>query len=101
MSEGQTLGRDKNSADTDTPDDWENATGNQADPFGINAALAHTMGARNIDIPEFGDYVFGMLNIAVISIILFCKRSRKRLTTNPQKYHSKTTNSKRQPTKLR
>jgi hypothetical protein len=76
LSEGQTLGRDKNSADTDTPDDWENATSGQADPFGVNSTGA-TSGARNAyTIPEFGDYAFLAVNIAVIMIIIIGKKKK-------------------------
>jgi hypothetical protein len=79
ISEGETLGRDKNSADTDTPDDWENSTTNQADPFGVNATAA-TQGSRNIDfvIPEFGDYIFVAVNISVIVIIMIGKRQKNK-----------------------
>lgn len=50
LSEGQTLGRDKNSNDTDQPQDWENATG-YADHFGVDRTpiFGPSPGARNVD----------------------------------------------------
>jgi len=59
LSAGQTIGRDKNSNDTDQPEDWHNATG-YADPFGIDRSTLNgsTQGYRNWDgIPEFSDIV--------------------------------------------
>lgn len=55
--EGQTLGRDMMSNDTDSVSDWENAT-NYADPFGVDRSTVNgsTPGAQNVDmIPEFSD----------------------------------------------
>jgi hypothetical protein len=53
LTENQTLGRDADSTDSDSPSDWENATG-YADSFGINRSEIYgsSPGERNID-PSF------------------------------------------------
>jgi hypothetical protein len=67
LLENETIGRDKDSTDTDMPSDWENSTTDKADPYGVNATN-QTQGARNIDciIPEFDLLAIPMLMIAVI-----------------------------------
>lgn len=72
----ETLGRDKDSTDNNGPSDWENASTNQADPFGINATN-QTAGARNKDyiIPEFDILAIPIIFIALI--ILFIDRYYK------------------------
>jgi hypothetical protein len=74
----QTLARDKYSTDTDSVTDWHNATSSKGDPFGVNATIMHTQGDRNIDIPEFDEYVTGLLSIAVVMIIIVGNRRRKK-----------------------
>jgi hypothetical protein len=39
LQENETIGRDKDSTDTNSPADWENVT-NEADPYGVNATMA-------------------------------------------------------------
>jgi hypothetical protein len=73
--ENETIGRDRDSNDTNSPSDWENAT-NEADPFGVNATHA-TPGAQNIDciIPEFDILAIPIMLISVI--ILYFNRFYK------------------------
>jgi hypothetical protein len=70
LYEGETLGRDKDSTDTDTPSDWENSTTTRADPFGVNAT-SETPGRQNCDliIPEFNILA---IPIMFITILMFC-----------------------------
>jgi hypothetical protein len=68
LSEGASLGRDKDSNDTDLPADWEHPSTSQADPYGVNATVL-TQGARNLDIPEFEHLIFPMMFIA---LVYFC-----------------------------
>ena len=78
ISEGESLGRDKASTDTDTPADWHNGTTSQADPYGVHSTIV-TQGMRNVwVIPEFDEYVVGLMSIAVIMIIIIGKRSKRR-----------------------
>jgi hypothetical protein len=73
----QTLARDKYSTDTDSVTDWHNATSSKGDPYGVNATIMHTQGERNIDIPEFDEYVTGLLSVVVIVIIVTGKRRKR------------------------
>jgi hypothetical protein len=70
LAENETLGRTKESSDTDTKGDWENSTTNKAAPYGINATTP-TPGKQNIDqvIPEF-EYL--AIPILVIALLYFC-----------------------------
>jgi hypothetical protein len=99
LQDGQTIGRDKNSNDTDQPQDWQNATG-YADPFGIDRSTQNgsTPGLQNRDgIPEFSEIVFPF---AVI-LILFAvgRRKYRRLSKgehrNPSHGLSKRSNIKK------
>jgi hypothetical protein len=75
LLENQTIGRDKDSNDTDSPDDWENTATNKADPYGVNASQ-QTPYAQNIDciivIPEFDMLVVPIMIMAVV--LLYFKR---------------------------
>jgi hypothetical protein len=83
LSEGDSLGRDKDSNDTDLPDDWENPSSSQADPYGVNATVL-TQGARNLDIPEFDDLIFPIMFIA---LVYFCFSKRFKSYTMQVKYN--------------
>jgi hypothetical protein len=77
--EGQTLGRDMMSNDTDSVSDWENAT-NYADPFGIDRSTANgsTPGMQNVDmIPEFSDIVVPLIFTSIIFAV-WTRKSKKR-----------------------
>ena len=84
LLENQTIGRDKNSTDTDTPSDWENET-DLADPFGIHRSTVNgsTPGACNVDfiIPEFSHGIVPVLSMIVIYVI-YRKKSRKKYPEN-------------------
>jgi hypothetical protein len=73
LADNETIGRDKNSTDTDTPADWENTTTNEADPYGVNATHA-TPNAQNlcVIIPEFDILLIPILIMSVI--ILYINR---------------------------
>jgi hypothetical protein len=75
FNQGQTLGRDKDSTDTDTVSDWENAS-DQADPYGVHSG-SQTPGAQNI--PEF-ETIAVPVSVIFIGLILIKKR-RKRVKT--------------------
>ncbi len=78
--ENQTLGRDKDSNDTDLPSDWENAT-SYADPFGVDRSTENgsSPGAQNIDfiIPEFSDVFIPVIAIIALFVTLR-KKARKK-----------------------
>jgi hypothetical protein len=80
LLENQTIGRDKDSTDTDRPEDWENSTTDEADPYGIDAYI-QTPHAQNIGciIPEFEMLTIPIM-IMVVVILYF-----RRLSI----YHSK------------
>ena len=71
LSEAETLGRDASQTDTNVPDDWE--SGGVADPYGSDSEI-ETPGAVNI--PEFDEYVTGLLSVAVIMIIITGKKKK-------------------------
>jgi hypothetical protein len=72
LSEGETLGRDKDSTDNDTTSNWEDGS-SLADPFGIDSPV-QTPGAQN-QIPEF-DLIFIPLLLMAI-IFFYFKRGQK------------------------
>jgi len=67
LASGETLGRDKDSTDTNEPADWQNASTNKADAYGINSDK-ETPGAQNV--PEFGTVMVPMMAIIVIYALL-------------------------------
>jgi hypothetical protein len=71
LLQNETLGRDKNSTDTDSPADWENSSTTRADPYGINATHS-TPGAQNIDciIPEFNFLAIPLLTILILILLI-------------------------------
>jgi hypothetical protein len=73
LSENETLGRDKDSTDTNSTIDRENSTTSIADPYGVDASEP-TKGTRNIDImiPEFKMLIDPILIFGII-ILLFNK----------------------------
>jgi len=87
--ENQTLGRDKDSNDTDLPSDWENAT-SYADPFGVDRSTENgsSPGAQNIDfiIPEFSDAIMPVIATVALFVIL-----RKKARKKPKEGGTKTT----------
>jgi hypothetical protein len=77
ISEGDTLGRDKDSTDTDSVNDWENTTTSKAEPFGVNATAA-TQGSQNLTaIPEFDEITFVLMGFITIFVIVFIKRGKR------------------------
>ena len=66
MSDGESIGRDKDSTDTDQPADW--------DDHGGKDATAETPGARNI-IPEFKQI---LLPVGFVTALVFHVRWKKR-----------------------
>ena len=82
--EGYTLGRDNQSTDTDTSDDWVNATsGGWADPYGVNRANAsgHTRGGVNDEtftpIPEYEAMAVPVIIILMMFTVAAIKMRRK------------------------
>jgi hypothetical protein len=85
LNDNETIGRDKDSNDTNTPADWEDGT-NKADPYGVNATMV-TQGAQNIDrvvIPEFN--VLAIPIIFTLVLVLYIN------SYNNSKYNIKSTN---------
>jgi hypothetical protein len=72
LLQNETIGRDRNSNDTNTPSDWQNGT-TRADPYGVNGSIS-TPGAQNIDtiIPEFNIIAMPIGLVAIL--ILFINR---------------------------
>ena len=64
----ETIGRDKDSNDTNTPFDWENETTTRADPYGVNAT-EETPGGQNLDsiIPEFPTLAIPLLFLPTLN----------------------------------
>jgi hypothetical protein len=81
LLENQTIGRDKDSNDTNLPADWEDGSGN-ADPFGIDRSTENgsTPNAQNIDfiIPEFEDIILPIIFIMILVAAVSRKRRRKK-----------------------
>jgi hypothetical protein len=92
LLENQTIGRNKDSTDTNSPADWENSSTNKADPFGVNAT-SQTAGEQNLDkiIPEFDIIAIPILFIVIV--ILYINRTVKignpTSNRNQQKNYSK------------
>jgi hypothetical protein len=86
LLENQTIGRDKDSNDTNLPADWENGTG-KADPFGIDRSTENgsTPNAQNIDfiIPEFEEIVIPIVFMVLTVTIWRRKKRYKNLPTEP------------------
>jgi hypothetical protein len=84
----ETLGRDKDSTDTDSSSDWENTTTEKADPYGVNATDV-TLGSQNIDfvIPEFE---FALIPMMMIPVIFFTVKRHHRRKSSLTKHHCKT-----------
>jgi hypothetical protein len=80
FAENETLGRNRNSTDTDTSADWENATTSAGAPYGINGTEP-SPGRQNIPIPEFSDIAFGLILIAVIVIFTALNKKNKKKKT--------------------
>jgi hypothetical protein len=78
LLENETLGRDKDSTDTNSVSDWENATSDKADAYGVNAT-AVTQGSQNIDfiIPEFDEITIPIFMMLIIVAVWRKKRTRK------------------------
>jgi len=89
LQENETIGRDKDSNDTNMPSDWEN-TSNKADPYGVNATMA-TQGAQNIDciIPEFNFIMIPILTISLFVLLInryySCSFSNQNSIKNPRR----------------
>ena len=85
--ENETIGRNKDSTDTNSPTDWENGT-NKADPYGVNATMA-TQGAQNIDciIPEFNFILIPILTISLFILLINHYYSGSYLNQNSNKKH--------------
>jgi hypothetical protein len=83
LAEGETLGRDRDSSDTDTPSDWENVS-NKADPFGIHSP-SQTPGAQNI--PEFNIFIIPIC--ITFSLILISNKYQQRKISNGGKPFNK------------
>jgi hypothetical protein len=77
MAENETLGRDRFSTDYDNSGDWENSTTNTASPYGINATEQTPNAVNWFIIPEFSDYVFGGVLIAVIIMFSSFRKKKK------------------------
>ena len=77
MASNATLGRDKYSTDNDGIGDWCNATTSKADPYGVNATMQTPL-SQNIDIPEFDEITFFMMNLIVVGLILKLRHRKKR-----------------------
>ena len=87
LNENETIRRDMDSLDTNAKSDWENASTNEADPYGVNATHG-TPGLQNIDyiIPEFTTLALPIALVAVV-ILLVNKfnNSRSNYNSNPKK----------------
>jgi hypothetical protein len=85
LQANETIGRDKDSNDTNTPSDWENSTTSRADPFGVNATRK-TPGTQNVDhiIPEFPMFV-----LPIMIIVIFIYASNRRHSYNFLKINHK------------
>jgi hypothetical protein len=77
LAENETLGRDRFSTDYDNSGDWENSTTNTASPYGINATEQTPNAVNWFIIPEFTDYVFGGVLIAVIIMFSSFRKKKK------------------------
>ncbi len=94
LLENQTIGRDQNSTDTDTPSDWENETG-LADPFGIHRSTVNgsSPGACNVDfiIPEYTEIAMPIFAMIVVYSVWKRKKKIKKMlqieSQNPQDNH--------------
>jgi len=88
LIENETIGRDKDSIDTNATADWENVSTNEADPYGVNATHG-TPGAQNIDyiIPEFEILALPMVSITII--ITFFKLYFKNKVTSKRNLKKK------------
>jgi hypothetical protein len=80
LLENQTIGRDKDSNDTNLPADWEDGSGN-ADPFGIDRSIENgsTPNAQNIDfiIPEYDEIILPIIFIMILIAMVRRKKRRK------------------------
>jgi hypothetical protein len=92
FAENETLGRDEDSTDTNSYLDWENATTDKGDPYGVNAT-APTKGSQNTDfiIPEFSTFM-----IPVVSVVFIFVIGRKRYILTSSTIKSKSVKAKRQ-----
>jgi hypothetical protein len=81
LLEGESLGRNKDSTDTDLPADWENPSTNQADPYGVDTSII-TIGAQNLSIPEYDLFI---VPIMFIALIYFCFSKRFKIYTIQKK----------------
>jgi hypothetical protein len=81
LIENQTIGRDKDSNDTNLPADWEDGAG-KADPFGIDRSTENgsTPNAQNIDviIPEFDEFLFPIIFMLLLVAVWREKMVKKR-----------------------
>jgi hypothetical protein len=89
LAENETIGRDKDSTDTDLPADWEDSGTGKADAYGVNATSA-TQGSQNLTvvIPEFsGGFIplFGFLIMAVVIRKKYRKNCSKKHSQKPKK----------------
>jgi hypothetical protein len=71
LAENETIGRDKESTDTNSPADWEHPSSTRADPFGVNATN-QTAGAQNLDciIPEFNILAIPILILTLVTLYI-------------------------------
>jgi hypothetical protein len=85
LAENETIGRDKDSTDTDLPADWENSGTGKADAYGVNAT-SETQGSQNIDfvIPEFSDAIIPVFGFLIMSVV-FVRSSWKKGKKNSKK----------------
>lgn len=67
VSEGESIGRDKNSTDTDEPEDWDDHGGVDADGL--------TQGYQNI--PEFSDLITP-LTVSTLVFVMYVRRKKVR-----------------------
>jgi hypothetical protein len=92
LLQNETIGRDKNSTDTNSPTDWENSSTSRADPYGINATHS-TPGTQNIDhiIPEFDFLALPILTILILILLINrsyyfnSKKNQKPINKKPRK----------------
>ncbi len=81
LLENQTIGRDKDSNDTNLPADWEDGSG-EADPFGIDRSTENgsTPNAQNVDviIPEFDEIILPIIFIMILVAVVSRKRRGKK-----------------------
>ncbi len=86
LLKNQTIGRDKDSNDTNLPANWENGSG-KADPFGIDRSTENgsTPHAQNIDfvIPEFEEIVIPIVFMVLTLTIWRRKKRYKSLPKEP------------------